>query len=364
MSDHISPLATIGIIGGGQLGRMIALAAARLGYRSHVFCPEINCPASHVALTTTATYEDQKALINFANNVDVVTFEFENIPLESVSIISKHIKVHPNLHILEISQNRLLEKSFLNSIDVATVNWYPVKNRDDLENAVITIGKPSVLKTARFGYDGKGQIKIDTLISLDEAWNAINGAPAILESFIDFKYEVSIIVACSSNGTTRCFDVTENRHRDHILYKTIVPAPITKDLVRRIEKIAIRIAKTLNLVGLLAVELFVTLDDQLLVNELAPRPHNSGHWTIDVCVTDQFEQLIRAICGLPLGSTQRHSNAIMTNLIGNDVDQWLQILHQSNAHLHLYGKKEIHQNRKMGHVTQVIQFNNKINPIS
>ena len=352
--SEIAPGATIGIIGGGQLGRMTAMAAARLGYRSHIFCPETDCPASLVAKATFAAYEDHKALAEFAGCVDVVTFEFENIPAESVRVLSHHVPVRPGWHVLETAQDRLLEKPFFNSIDVATAAWRPVLDRAGLERAVSDLGRPSVLKTARFGYDGKGQVKIDAATSLDEAWAEMGGAPAILESFVDFKCEISVIVARGLDGSARCFDVVENRHRHHILDQTFAPAAIPASLARRAEEIALRTAKTLDLVGLLAVELFVTGEGKLLANEMAPRPHNSGHWTIDACMTDQFEQLVRAVCGLPLGNTLRHSDAVMTNLIGDDIDQWLSILKKPDARLHLYGKTEARPGRKMGHVTKLI----------
>jgi 5-(carboxyamino)imidazole ribonucleotide synthase len=350
----IAPGATIGIIGGGQLGRMTAMAAARLGYRSHIFCPDNDCPASQVATATIAAYEDYEALARFADRVDVVTFEFENIPAESVRVLSQHVAVRPGWHVLETAQDRLLEKSFFNSIDVGTAAWSPVLNLTGLKGAVAAHGRPAVLKTARFGYDGKGQVKIDATTSLDEAWAEMNGAPAILERFVDFERELSIIVARGLDGTAVCFDVVENRHRHHILDQTLAPAVMTPASRQQAEKIALLAAETLGLVGLLAVELFETRDGQLLVNEMAPRPHNSGHWTLDACATNQFEQLVRAICGLPLGSTQRHSDAVMTNLIGDDINQWMHFLGQADACLHLYGKTEARPGRKMGHVTQLI----------
>ncbi|MDR3439512.1 5-(carboxyamino)imidazole ribonucleotide synthase [Telmatospirillum sp.] len=352
----IAPGATIGIIGGGQLGRMTAMAAARLGYRSHIFCPEEDCPASQVAPTTTAAYEDQAALTKFAGQVDVVTFEFENIPAESVRILSQTAMVRPNWHVLETAQDRVLEKSFFNSIDVATANWRPVRDLPDLVRAVGDLGRPSILKTARFGYDGKGQVRIDTATALEEAWAEMRGAPAIFESFVDFEREVSVIVARGPDGKALCFDVVENRHRHHILHQTIAPATISAAQASQAEAIAVQAAEKLDLIGLLAVELFVTRDGRLLVNEMAPRPHNSGHWTIDACSTSQFEQFVRAVCGLPLGNTTRHSDAVMTNLIGDDVNQWSDALRQPQTCLHLYGKTEARPGRKMGHVTRLFPF--------
>jgi 5-(carboxyamino)imidazole ribonucleotide synthase len=349
----IPPGSTIGIIGGGQLGRMTAMAAAKLGYRSHIFCPEQDCPASHVAASTIAAYEDRDSLARFADNVDVVTFEFENIPAESLRVLAQHVAVRPGRNVLETAQDRLLEKAFFNAIGVETAAWRPVHAAADLIRAVAELGRPSVLKTARFGYDGKGQIKIDATTDLDAAWQEMRGAPAILESFVDFDREVSVIVARSPDGDCRCFDVVENRHLHHILHQTIAPAKIPAQLAKEAEHIAIRAAEKLDLIGLLAVEMFLTRDGRVLVNEMAPRPHNSGHWTIDACATSQFEQLVRAVCGLPLGNPGRHSDAIMTNLIGDDVEQWPSILCQADSSLHLYGKTESRPGRKMGHVTRL-----------
>ncbi len=349
----IAPGSTIGVVGGGQLGRMTALAAARLGYRCHVYCPEADSPAFHVAQATVASYGDEAALARFADAVDVVTFEFENIPAETVRVLSQHVPVRPSWRVLETAQDRLVEKSFFNSIDIATAPWRPVLDRAGLETAVAALGRPAVLKTARFGYDGKGQVKIDASTDLDEAWAGMGGQPAILEGFIDFEREVSVLVARGLDGAVACFDVVENRHRNHILDVTIAPAHIPQRLARQAQDVAERTAHALELVGLLAVEMFVGKDGALLVNEMAPRPHNSGHWTIDACLTDQFEQLVRAACGLPLGSPERHSDAVMTNLIGEDVNQWLPLLRQKGSRLHLYGKSEIRAGRKMGHVTRL-----------
>ncbi len=349
----IAPGSTIGVIGGGQLGRMTALAAARLGYRCHVYCPEADSPAFHVAQATVAAYEDEAALARFAEAVDVVTFEFENIPAETVRILSQHVPVRPNWRALETAQDRLVEKSFFNSLDIATAPWRPVLDRAGLGRAVAELGRPCVLKTARFGYDGKGQVKIEETTDLDQAWAGMGGQPAILEGFVDFEREVSVVVARGLDGNAACFDVVENRHRHHILDVTIAPAPIPHRLAGQAQDVARRTAHALELVGLLAVEMFIGKDGRLLVNEMAPRPHNSGHWTIDACLTDQFEQLVRAVCGLPLGCPERHSDAVMTNLIGEEVNQWLPLLAQKGARLHLYGKSEVRAGRKMGHVTRL-----------
>jgi 5-(carboxyamino)imidazole ribonucleotide synthase len=333
---------------------MTALAAARLGYRCHIFCPEPGCPASQVAATTTtAAYEDLDALAAFARSVDVVTFEFENIPAESVRVLSAHVPVRPSWKVLEIAQDRIAEKTFFNGLGIETAPWRAVGDLDSLVAAVAALGRPAVLKTTRFGYDGKGQVKIVEGTDLAEAWASLGGAPAVLEGFVDFEREVSVIVARGPDGQAACFDVVENRHKDHILDVTIAPAPVSKALAEQAEALGLATAAALELVGLLAVELFVTRDGHLLANEMAPRPHNSGHWTMDACLTDQFEQFVRAVCGLPLGNPERHSDAVMTNLIGDDAGRWLELLAEPGAHLHLYGKAEARPGRKMGHVNRL-----------
>ena len=345
---------TIGIIGGGQLGRMTALAAARLGYKCHIFCPEPACPASQVSFaTTTASYDDQQALAAFADAVDVVTFEFENIPADSVRILAEHVPVRPSWKVLETAQDRVVEKSFFNNLGIATAPWRAVNGPDDLTAAVAELGRPSVLKTSRFGYDGKGQVKITSDSDLSAAWEAIGQVPAILEGFVDFACEVSVIVARGLDGKAVCFDVVENRHKNHILDITIAPAEIAPALAEEGRRLAESAANALDLVGLLAIELFVTKDHRLLVNEMAPRPHNSGHWTMDACLTDQFEQFTRAVCGLPLGDASRHSDARMTNLIGDDMELVPALLAEPGARLHLYGKAEARPGRKMGHVNHL-----------
>jgi 5-(carboxyamino)imidazole ribonucleotide synthase len=350
----LPPGSTIGIIGGGQLGRMAALAAARLGYRVHVFCPEADSPTEQVAAAATvAAYTDLAALEAFARAVDVVTFEFENIPADSVRLLASLVPVRPNWRVLEVAQDRIAEKSFFNSIGIETAPWAKVTTVAELRDAVARLGRPAVLKTTRFGYDGKGQVKIGADTDLDEAWAALGGAEAVLEGFIDFAGEVSVIVARGLDGASATFDPAWNVHTNHILDTTTVPAPIAAGLAEAGMAAAHKVAQELDLVGLLAVEMFVTKDGRLLANEMAPRPHNSGHWTIDACITDQFEQFIRAVCGLPLGSPDRHSDAIMKNLIGDDVHDWPNILRDPVAKLHLYGKAEAREGRKMGHVTHL-----------
>jgi 5-(carboxyamino)imidazole ribonucleotide synthase len=350
----IAPGATIGILGGGQLGRMTALAAASLGYKSHVYCPDPEGPAKLVtAFSTTAAYDDWAALRRFAAAVDVITFEFENVPAETAEFLAAMKPVRPNPAVLKITQDRLREKDFLRSIEVATADYRDVGDPASLARAVRDLGLPCVLKTVRYGYDGKGQVKITSDGDFEARW-AEMGAPAgILERFVDFACEMSVIVARTTGGTSTTYVPVENQHTQHILDTTIAPARVTPEVAMRAEAMARHIAERLDLVGLLAVEMFVTPADQVLVNELAPRPHNSGHWTIDACVTSQFEQLVRAICDLPLGSTERHSDAVMKNLIGADVEKWREALLEPNAKLHLYGKGEARPGRKMGHVTRL-----------
>lgn len=350
----IGPGGTLGIIGGGQLGSMTALAAARLGIKCHIYCPDTDSPAFSVSHAhTCAPYEDLDALARFADSVDVVTFEFENIPADSVRVLAEHVPVRPGWKVLETAQERVAEKSFFNDLGVETAPWRAVASRAELDNAVAEIGLPAVLKTCRFGYDGKGQAKIRDLTELDAAWRAMAGGPAILEGFVDFTMEASVLVARGLDGKSACFDVVENRHRNHILDVTIAPAPLSADMMAKAKDIAFRAAEALDLVGLLAVELFVTADGHLLVNEMAPRPHNSGHWTMNACATDQFEQFVRAVCGLPLGSPERFADAVMTNLIGDEIDSWRDLMAESGAMLHLYGKSEARPGRKMGHVTRI-----------
>jgi len=351
---RIEPGGTLGIIGGGQLGRMTALAAARLGIDCHFYCPEAESPAFAVTKShTCAAYDDLEALARFAEAVEIVSFEFENVPAESVRAAAEKVPVRPGWGVLEIAQERVAEKSFFNRLGIGTAPWRPVGSGAELTDAVAAIGRPAILKTTRFGYDGKGQVRIDASTDLDAAWAAMKGQPAILEGFVDFAFEASILVARGVDGETACFDVVENRHRQGILDVTIAPAAISPILARRAQEIAVNAAEALDLVGLLAVELFVTTDGKLLVNEMAPRPHNSGHWTMNACYTDQFEQFVRAVCGLPLGRPDRFADAVMTNLIGDEVDAWPQLLAEPGVFVHLYGKAESRAGRKMGHVNRI-----------
>ena len=351
----LAPGATIGILGGGQLGRMTALAAARLGYRCHVFADELDSPAEQVCrAATVAEFTDQEALERFAGAVDIATFEFENIPAAAVRCVAAFKPVLPRPEILEIAQDRLREKDFLRSIDVETAAYREISDPAALSRAMRDFGYPAVLKTVRLGYDGKGQVTLTPDIDIDEAWRGMGGELGILESFVDFACEISVIVARGAGGVWATYPPVENHHVNHILDTTIAPARIPAETAMRAEAIARHIAEKLDLVGVLAVEMFVTEAGTILVNEIAPRPHNSGHWTIDACVTSQFEQLVRAVCGLPLGSVEHYSDAVMKNLLGSDVERWREPLNDPLAKLHLYGKTEIQPGRKMGHVTRLI----------
>ena len=351
---RLPPGSVIGILGGGQLGRMTALAAARLGYQCHIFDPEPSGPAAQVASAqTNAAFDDRDALDEFAAAIDVATYEFENIPVDSIHHLLKQIPVRPGPEVLARAQDRIVEKAFLNSIDVPTAPHGEVQDAASLARAAAKIGLPAVLKTAELGYDGKGQVRITQQSDLDDAYSKMGATRGILESWIDFELEISVIVARAMNGDLASFDVAENRHGDHILAQSRVPARISADLGDAAQKIAERIAVVLDLVGLIAVEMFVLRDGGLIVNEIAPRPHNSGHWTMDANTTCQFEQFVRAVCGLPLGPTARHADVIMTNLLGADVESWPEILKEPRARLHLYGKHAARPGRKMGHVNRL-----------
>jgi 5-(carboxyamino)imidazole ribonucleotide synthase len=341
-------------MGAGQLGRMTALAAARLGYRCHVFSPEPRSPAAQVAeAAVVASYDDKAALARFADGVDVVTFEFENIPHRSVKLLSDLISTRPRWECLRISQDRLDEKDFVNALGVATARYRRVDDADALASAVESLGHPCVLKTRRMGYDGKGQVLIEDGADPVACWAEMGADAGIVEQFVPFEREISVIVARTADGMTAAYDPVENRHLAHVLDTTIAPAGIDDALRKQALAIAERLVAALELVGLLAIEMFVTRDGRLLVNELAPRPHNSGHWTIDACATSQFEQLVRAVCDLPLGSTERHFDAVMRNLLGTAADDWHAILAEPGARLHLYGKDELRPGRKMGHMTRL-----------
>ena len=347
MSEALKPGSTIGILGGGQLGRMLALAAAPLGLRVHIFEPGADCPAAQVAdACTTAPYEDEDALRAFAQTCDVVTYEFENVPTAALDLIESLVPIRPNRRALAVSQDRIAEKEFLQGIGLNVAPFAAVDDAASQEQAVATLGTPSILKTRRFGYDGKGQARI-TDATLPEVT-----APSVLEGFVDFTAEISVIGARGLDGATVCFDPGQNVHLDGILHTTTVPAPLPRNLQTDAVLIAGRILNALDYVGVMGVELFVT-PQGLIVNEIAPRVHNSGHWTQDACLTDQFAQHIRAVAGWPLGDGQRHSDAVMLNLIGTDADDWAQFAAEPASALHLYGKSECRPGRKMGHVNRI-----------
>ncbi|HEX7389720.1 MAG TPA: 5-(carboxyamino)imidazole ribonucleotide synthase [Acidiphilium sp.] len=353
MKLPLPPNATIGIVGGGQLGRMSAMAAASLGYRTHILTPEPDAPASQVAATTTlADYEDRAALIRFADAVDVITFEFENVSAEGLDLLAERKPVHPGPDILRISQDRIAEKSFLNRVGIRTAPWTPIETLAELHEAIGRIGLPAVLKTTRLGYDGKGQGLIRSPGEADLAFSLLNPKPLILEGFVDFAAECSVVVARGIDGAIAAFDTVENRHRDHILDLTLAPAPFAPEIRQTAQAMARRIAEQIGLVGLMAVEFFIDRDGGVLANEIAPRPHNSGHWTLDACPASQFDMHIRAVAGLPLPPAIRHSDAVMKNLIGpEDIALWPRIVATPGLIPHHYGKTTPRPGRKLGHVT-------------
>lgn len=355
MTLLLPPNATIGLVGGGQLGRMSAMAAARLGYRCHILTREPNSPASQVAAATTiSNYQEPEGLRRFAAAVDVISFEFESVSAQGLDLLASLKPVRPSPAILRISQDRVAEKSFLNGIGVPTAPWSAAEDLEALATAVERIGLPAVLKTTRLGYDGKGQAALRDRRDLPGVFAALSPKPLILEGFVGFAQEISVIAARGEDGGYAAFDTVENRHRNHILDLTLAPARITEPIDRQAQAIARRIADALDLVGLLAVEMFVDPGGRVLVNELAPRPHNSGHWSIDACPASQFEMHIRAIAGLPLPRAVRHSDAVMKNLIGpEETALWPAILAEPGLIPHLYGKVEARPGRKMGHVTRL-----------
>jgi 5-(carboxyamino)imidazole ribonucleotide synthase len=349
--------ATIGILGGGQLGRMLALAAARLGLKCHVFCPDSHSPAFDVVRSVTeADYLDFAALDRFAADVDVVTYEFENVPAETATFLSARKPVLPDPKVLATTQDRLIEKEFVTSLRIGTARFAAVDSAEGLSAALKAIGKPSVLKTRRFGYDGKGQAMIRDGVDVATLFEELGGQAQILEAFVPFEREVSVVAARSASGQIESFEVIENEHQDHILKTSRVPASVSPAVTTEARRIAEKIAEAFDYVGVLAVEMFVVRDGAshaVLVNEIAPRVHNSGHWTIDGASVSQFEQHIRAVAGLPLGKPIRRGRIEMTNLLGDDVNEVGRWLATPNAAVHLYGKTAVRPGRKMGHVTQV-----------
>jgi 5-(carboxyamino)imidazole ribonucleotide synthase len=348
MAERLGPGARIGVLGGGQLGRMLALAAARLGMRTHVYEPAAEaCAEPVVERRVRAGWDDAAALAEFAAGVDVVTYEFENVPLAAAEIAAAHAPLRPGRRALEAAQDRVAEKAFLNGIGLATAPWAAVDDAAGLEAALARIGRPAILKTRRLGYDGKGQVRIEG--AAGEAFAAIGAAPAVLEGFVDFEREISVIAARGLDGAVVAYDPGENVHSDGILRRTTVPARVSPSVAQDAALIAGRILNALDYVGVIGVELFVTREG-LVVNEIAPRVHNTGHWTMDGCLIDQFEQHVRAICGWPLGDGRRHSDAAMENLIGDEI---LGVEALEGAAVHVYGKAEARPGRKMGHVTRL-----------
>jgi 5-(carboxyamino)imidazole ribonucleotide synthase len=351
----LEPQATIGILGGGQLGRMLALAAARLGFKCHVLAPSPDSPAFDVVhRVSCANYNDTEALDRFAADVDVVTYEFENVPAETATFLAARVPVLPDPKILATTQDRLAEKNFVRELGIPTAAFAAVAGTDELAAALDRVGMPAVLKTRRYGYDGKGQATIKAGTDPQAAWREVGGQPCILEAYVPFEREVSVVAARGHDGMIECFDVTENEHRDHILKVSRVPAALSEAGAQQARRIAGTIADKFGYVGVLAVEMFVLRGGaELLVNEIAPRVHNSGHWTLDGASVSQFEQHIRAVAGWPLGKPVRHGRVEMTNLIGSEVEDYRQWLTVPGAAVHLYGKAAVRPGRKMGHVTRV-----------
>lgn len=349
----LSPGDTIGILGGGQLARMLAQSAARLGLKCHIFAPEKDCPASAVVSRQVhADYSDLQALEDFAGMVQAVTYEFENVPVAAVEFLEGLVVVRPGSKALSTAQDRIREKTLVRELGALTADFRAVDSFSGLKSAVAELGLPAVLKTTRFGYDGKGQAKLETLADLESAYAAINRQPAILENFVKFDQEVSVICARGADGHFVAYEATANIHRNHILHTSTVPAQIDEGLAVEAVFVAQAIALKLDYVGVMGLECFVC-GDVLYVNEIAPRVHNSGHWTMDACLISQFEQHVRAVAGWPLGTTQRHSDVVMTNLLGDDVANWQVLAAQPDVGLHLYDKAVSRPWRKMGHFNKI-----------
>ncbi|MGB7287181.1 MAG: 5-(carboxyamino)imidazole ribonucleotide synthase [Salaquimonas sp.] len=346
---------TIGILGGGQLGRMLAMSAAKFGLKTIILEPGSTCPAAQTSNQhINAAYDDMNAVKELVELSDLVTYEFENIPLDTVNFLEENTMLFPGSLALAKSQDRLIEKQFINSLGIATAPYYTVEKIEDIKAGLHKIGPKAILKTRRFGYDGKGQTRLDSSMSADElgsAYATIGNAPALLEGFITFSREISIIIARGRTGDATCYAPAENVHKDGILHTSTLPAAISDETAGLAKEIATKLVNALEYVGVMGVEFFVEPDGGLIVNEIAPRVHNSGHWTEAACSTSQFDQHIRAIAGWPLGSTVNHSNCVMENLIGDDIDRVPHLLEQSSIFLHLYGKSEARPGRKMGHFT-------------
>jgi len=357
MSELLAPGSTIGILGGGQLGRMMAVAAAELGLKCHIFCPDPESPAFDVsAAATVAAYDDHDALRRFAGTVDAITYEFENVDLGAAELLAGLKPLRPGAMALAVAQDRLSEKTFLSERGVPVGPFRPVDDVDGLTRALDEIGRPAILKTRRFGYDGKGQARIDAADDAAGSLETIGHAPAILEAVVPFRCEVSVIGVRDTHGSAASYAVTENVHRNHILATSTVPASVRPETSDEARSIAARIMDALDYVGVMGIEFFVVESEgseTLLVNEIAPRVHNSGHWTQDGCAVSQFENHIRAVAGWPIGPTDRHSDVVMTNLIGDDVNDWRQLAADPQARVHFYGKGEVRPGRKMGHVNRI-----------
>ena len=364
MAKFVSPNSTIGVFGSGQLGRMFAIEARKMGYRVHTFSPESDTPTGQVAdIETCASYDDLLEVRTFAQSVDVVTFEFENVPAATVDAAAEFVGVFPRGEILHTTQNRLREKTFLSANGFPVTPFRHITSIEELRTAVNELGTPCVLKTAGFGYDGKGQSKISAFDDIETAFAALNGNESVLEAFVDFEKEVSVVCARDQDGNFAHYGVIENEHSNHILDVSFAPAIVSAKVFEDAIEIARSVAETLDYVGTLCVEFFLTKDEKLIINELAPRPHNSGHLTFGPCVTSQFEQQLRAVCGLPLGSTDLYRPAATANLLGDiwntGEPNWAAALTSKEVKLHLYGKTKPRPGRKMGHITAMADTQSK-----
>jgi 5-(carboxyamino)imidazole ribonucleotide synthase len=352
----LPPGSIIGILGGGQLGRMLAMAGARLGLKTHIYADEADSPAFDVAhARTVGSYTDMDGLARFAASCDVVTCEFENVPAETIAAAARHVPVHPGAKSFAVAQDRLVEKDFITSLGIPVAPYARVDSLEELRAALPKVRVPALLKTRRFGYDGKGQVLIRAADECAAALEAISQQPALVEGIVTFEREVSVVVVRGQDGVMQFYDPVENVHQNGILAISRAPARIAQALAVDARTVAGKVAEALGHVGVLCVEMFAREGDRpaLIVNEFAPRVHNSGHWTIDACLTSQFENHVRAICGWPLGETARHSDAVMTNLIGADVEKWREFAAEPDTAVHLYGKSEARPGRKMGHVTRI-----------
>jgi len=350
----VLPGGTIGVLGGGQLGRMMALAARRMGYRIVVLDPSARCPTAQVADgVVVGSLDDREAAVHLAKQVDVITLDTEHVPAEILDELERHAPVRPGASVLRTIQDRQTQKQFLDRLGIPQAAWAPVGSDIELAGALARFGGRGIVKHRRAGYDGKGQMRVEPTDQLATVTSWLRGTPAVIEEVVPFAREISAILARGVSGEVRMYPIAENVHRRHILHTTRAPATLSDVAWRRVHDIASSIAEALGTIGVMAVEMFELDSGELLVNEIAPRPHNSGHWTIDACVTSQFEQLVRAMTGLPLGSTERLADAHMENLLGDEIERWPEILADPRAKLHLYGKSEARPGRKMGHVTRL-----------